>query len=94
LLEASAIGRPIITTDTVGCRDVVEEGVNGLLCRVADAEDLAEKLLRMVEMSSEERAQMGRAGRLKIEKEFDEKLVISQYLKVIKEINTRRKPWD
>jgi len=85
LLEAAAIGRPIVTTDAVGCHDAVVDGMNGLLCRVADAKDLAEKLIRMIEMPHEERELMGRAGRIKMEMEFDEKIVIDRYLRVIEE---------
>ena len=92
LLEAAAIGRPIVTTDAVGCRDAIDDGVTGLLCRVADATDLAGKLLRMIQMSPEERARMGLAGRRKMELEFDEKIVIDRYLRVIKEINSNRVP--
>ena len=83
LLEAAAIGRPIVTTDAVGCRDAVDDGVNGLLCRVGDADDLADKLIRMIEMHPDERALKGRAGRLKMEHEFDEKIVVNRYLDVI-----------
>ncbi|MDE3022002.1 MAG: glycosyltransferase family 4 protein [Pseudomonadota bacterium] len=86
LLEAAAVGRPIVTTDAVGCRDAVVDGVNGLLCRVGDAADLAVKLLRMIEMNPEERMLMGLAGRKKMECEFDEKIVIDRYLRVIEEI--------
>jgi len=83
LLEAAAIGRPIVTTDAVGCRDVVDDGVNGLLCKVGDAEDLAEKLIRMIEVPHEDRMQMGLKGRRKMECEFDEQLVIRSYFEVI-----------
>ncbi|MDO9010563.1 MAG: glycosyltransferase family 4 protein [Gallionella sp.] len=86
LLEAAAIGRPIIATDAVGCRDVVDDGVNGLLCCVADVSDLVEKLLIMVEMPFEMRGAMGLAGRKKVELEFDEQIVINFYLRVIKKI--------
>lgn len=86
LLEAAAMGRPIITTDAVGCRDVVDDGVNGFLCRVRDAHDLAEKLERMILLSPEERAAMGRCGREKVEREFDEKIVIRRYLEAIEAI--------
>lgn len=90
LLEAAAMGKPIVTTDAVGCRDTVDDGVNGLLCRVADANDLADKLLRLMEMTDEERAGMGLAGRKKMELEFDEKIVIDRYLCVIEEIVSGR----
>jgi len=85
LLEAAAVGRPIVTTDAVGCRDAVDDGVNGLLCRVGDADDLAEKLLRMIEMPPEDRAEMGLAGRRKMELGFDEKIVIDRYQRVIQD---------
>lgn len=83
LLEASAMGRPIITTDAAGCREVVDDGVNGFLCRTQDAQDLAKKMERMLALSPEERIEMGRRGREKIEREFDERLVIDRYLEVI-----------
>lgn len=89
LLEAAAIGRPIVTTDAVGCRDAVEHGVTGLLCRVADAADLAEKLLQIIELTDESRARMGLAGRKKMEIEFDEKFVIDLYVSLIDEIVSR-----
>ena len=86
LLEAAAMERPIITTDTPGCKDVVEHGLNGLLCKVRDAEDLAEKMLLMLSLTRENRLAMGEHGRNKVQSEFDEKLVIEKYLKVINEI--------
>lgn len=86
LLEAAAIGRPIVTTDAVGCRDAVDNGVSGLLCRVSDALDLANKLELMLSLSNEQRAEMGRNGREKMQREFDEQIVIGRYLEVIGEI--------
>jgi len=83
LLEAAAMGKPIITTDAVGCREVVDDGVNGYLCKVRDAEDLAATMLRMIELSLSERATMGAAGRKKMELQFDENIVIDKYLEVI-----------
>lgn len=86
LLEAAAMARPIIATDVVGCRDVVDHDVNGLLCRVKDSGDLAEKMMQMFHFSQERRMEMGRAGRQKVESEFDEKLVIQKYLNMIGDI--------
>lgn len=83
LLEAAAMGRPIITTDTIGCRDVVDDGLTGYLCDPRDAEDLAGKMVRFLEMSGDERVVMGLAGRAKIEQEFDERIVIDRYLEAI-----------
>ena len=86
LLEAAAMARALITTNVPGCREVVDDGVNGLLCRVQDAGDLAEKMLCMIEMSTAQRIAMGQAGRLKVERDFDEKLVIERYLAALNEV--------
>ena len=83
LLEAAAMGRPIITTDAVGCREVVDDGQNGYLCKVRDAADLADKMERMLQLTSEQRQQMSSYGRLKMEREFDEQIVIQKYLHAI-----------
>lgn len=83
LLEAAAMARPIVTTDSVGCRDVVDDGVNGFLCKPKDASDLADKMARMAAMSHAERVAMGLRGREKVEREFDEKIVIEKYLAAI-----------
>ncbi|MDD2719994.1 MAG: glycosyltransferase family 4 protein [Gallionella sp.] len=80
LLEAAAMAKPIVATDVVGCRDVVTDRVNGLLCKVADAKDLAGKMLEMLHLPYCERNQMGLAGRAKMEEEFDEAVVINQYI--------------
>jgi glycosyltransferase involved in cell wall biosynthesis len=86
LLEAAAIGRPIVTTDTIGCRDVVVDGLNGLLCRVKDAKDLAKKMQLMIEMTPSKLSCMANFGRKKVEIEFDETIVINRYLATIKSI--------
>ncbi len=85
LLEAAAMAKPIITTDTVGCRDVVEEGVNGFLCALKDPQDLAQKMIQFVTLSPAQRTQMGWAGREKIEQTFDERLVFREYQRVLEE---------
>lgn len=90
LLEAAAMGRPIIATDAVGCREVVDGGVNGYLCKVRDARDLAEKMERMLSLSPEQRSEMGQRGRAKMEVEFDEQIVISKYLASIEEVRVQR----
>ena len=90
LLEAAAIGRPIVTTDAIGCRDAVDDGVNGFLCNIRHAEDLAKKMIQMINLSPAERLAMGLAGRAKMEREFDEEIVINRYLQVIKDIGLPR----
>lgn len=84
LLEAAAMAKPIVTTDAVGCREVVDDGVNGLLCKPRDADDLAAKLLAIHDLGPQARATMGRAGRDKVMREFDERIVIDRYLGAIR----------
>ena len=86
LLEAAAMGRPLVATDVPGCREVVQLGVNGLLCRPRDSQDLADKMQAILQMSNEKLAQMGMASRRWVEERFDEKRVIEAYLQVIVEI--------
>jgi len=86
LLEAAAMARPIVATDAVGCRDVVDDGINGYLCKPRDAVDLADKISKVVSLSYSERTAMGLRGREKMEREFDERIVIGKYLQVIEEI--------
>lgn len=87
LLESAAIGRPIVTTDTVGCREVVEPGVNGFLCRPQDAADLADKLGKILSLTYQQLCEMGQASRHLAEVKFDEQIVIRRYLKAINDIS-------
>lgn len=84
LLEAGAMGKPIVTTDNVGCRETVDDGVNGYLCELRSSESLAEKLALIINMTHEQRLAMGQKSRDKIQNEFDEKIVIKKYLDAIK----------
>jgi glycosyltransferase involved in cell wall biosynthesis len=81
LLEAAAMAKPIITTGAVGCRETVDEGVNGLLVPVRDVKALAEAMVWMIE-HPEVCRQMGQASRAKVEREFDERSVVSRTLEV------------
>jgi glycosyltransferase involved in cell wall biosynthesis len=89
LLEAAAMARPIVTTDAVGCRTVVDDGTNGFLCKPKDAFDLADKMERIVSMSPFEREIMGLRGRNKVEREFDEQIVIEKCLSAIEAVLAR-----
>lgn len=80
LLEASALARPMITTDVPGCRDVVEHGVAGLLCQPRDVTSLAEAMRRMIGLSPAERQAMGTAARRRVERDYAEQRVIDIYL--------------
>ena len=85
LLEAASMAKPIVTTNVPGCRDVVEDGVNGFLCEKKDAVDLADKMEQIIQLTNDERIQMGKRGREKIVKEFDEPLVDGKYIDAIQE---------
>ena len=80
LLEAAAMGKPIVTTDMPGCRDVVEDGVNGYVCQPRDTASLVEAMTRYLALSAGERRIMGQKSRTKAERDFDEKIVIDAYL--------------
>jgi glycosyltransferase involved in cell wall biosynthesis len=89
LLEAAAMARPIVTSNTPGCRDAVEDGETGLLCQPRSVEDLVAQLEKFLALSPGQREVMGRRGRAKIEQQFDEQIVISNYAAVLKNILPR-----
>ena len=83
LLEGASMSKPIITTNVTGCRDVVEDGENGYLVPPKDTKSLSIAIEKMIALSDKERRVMGQKGRIKVIDEFDEKIVIKHYLKVI-----------
>ena len=80
------MGRPIIATDVTGCREVVEHGVNGYLCKVRDANDLAQKMKDMIKLSIDEKREMGLRGREKMKRNFDEKVIVQQIVNRIENV--------
>lgn len=86
LLEAGAMGKPIVTTDNVGCRETVVHGFNGFICEPRSTLSLKSALNRIINMSHNELLQLGANSRVKIESEFDEKIVINKYLSTIKQL--------
>ncbi len=87
LLEAGSMAKPIITTDVTGCREVVDDGVNGYLVPIKDSSALASAMEMMINLTDRERLRMGKMGRLKIIDEFDDSIVISKYMEVIESVN-------
>jgi len=83
LLEAAAMGRPLIAADVPGCRDVVENRVNGILCQVRSAESLAGAMRELAEMPVDQRRAMGEAGRRKVQARYSEEFVVQAYLDVL-----------
>jgi len=88
LLEAASCGLPIVTTDAPGCREVVEEGVNGFLVPVRDVDRLTERLARLI-ADAELRRRMGAAGRARVEKYFSLDRVIGETLSLYQELLAR-----
>lgn len=80
LLESAASERPIITTNRSGTREVVDQGLNGLLVKAKDSQDLIDKIIQFINMNYEERRKMGFFGRKKVEKEFNRDIVVKAYL--------------
>lgn len=79
LLEGAAMARPAVATDVPGCRQVVDDGVTGRLCRVEDADDLAARMDAMIDAGAAGRSMMGAAARQKMEREYDQRLVVTAY---------------
>jgi len=82
LLEGMAMGKPVITTDSVGCRDTVDEGENGFIIPSENSEALRQALLRFLQLNPEDRAEMGRKSREKALREFSNEAVLRQYIRV------------
>lgn len=83
LLEGCAACRAIITTDRAGCREIVENGVNGYIVRQQDSDDLIEKIKEFLALSYEEKKSMGLAARKKMEEDFDREIVVKAYLEAV-----------
>ena len=86
LLESASMEKPIITTNNIGCKNVVDDGLNGYLCEVRSSQDLTDKMEMMINLDNNERKSMGKAGRIKMINEFDEKIVINKYLFTVENI--------
>ena len=85
LIEACAIGRPIITTQSIGCKDTVDDCVNGFLIPPKDVDALSSNLKVLID-NPEVRVSMGKASRAKAEKEFSLDVVIEKHLSIYNEL--------
>jgi len=86
LLEAAAIGRPIVATDVPGCREVVIDEKNGFLCQPGSVKELVEAMQKMLNLTHEQRLAMGQAGRQIVEDSYSEQKVIDSYLSLVQRI--------
>ena len=83
LIEAAAMARPVITTDVPGCRAVVDRDVSGFLCDVRSAKSLAAAIERFLALPPEAQQTLGQAGRTKMEREYDQSIVVGAYREAI-----------
>lgn len=89
LLEAASCGRPIVTTDTTGCREIVTDGENGFLVPVGDSENLAKSIDRLIR-DRELRRQMGRVGRRRVEESYSDEVVAEKVLSLYRDVMNSR----
>lgn len=86
LLEASACGRPVITTNRSGCKEIVVDEFNGFLVEARNSQDLIKKIEKFLSKSYEEKKSMGYAGRKKVEREFSREIIVDAYLELLENI--------
>ncbi len=86
LLEAACIGRPLIATRIPGCQESIEDGITGYLCKKQNKDSLKEAMKKMLQLSFEERREMGRLGHEKMVREFSREQVVE---KTVSEIRRR-----
>src|SRR5699024_7863680 len=85
LLESAACGTHLLTTDRSCCREIVDASVNGYIINLKDSQYIIENIEKFLETTTEEKIQLGLAGRKKIEEKFDRNIVVEAYSKRIKE---------
>ena len=83
LLEAAALGKPIICSDVPGCNNIVKDGFNGYLFNYNDVQSIFHSMKKIYELSSDEKNQLGTNGREHIKNNFDVNIVINEYLNII-----------
>jgi galacturonosyltransferase len=87
LLESASTGRPIIASNRNGCKEIIEDGINGYLVEPKNLEDLLNKIEKFISLTHEEKKEMGIKGREKVLNEFDRSIVISAYLREIEKLS-------
>ncbi|MFQ2612690.1 glycosyltransferase [Aeromonas caviae] len=87
MLEAAAMAKPLIVSDAPGCKDVVINGKTGFLCKVKNRDSLAAAMELIINQSTQERVDMGVAGRNLVLQKFDERVVIKKYIDMLSRYN-------
>lgn len=93
LLEGAACGRPLIASDIPGCREIIDNEINGLLFNVKSAEDLIEKIDKFINLDYKEKVLMGLAGRIKVQDSFNRDIVVDKYMNLINSIERNNKKY-
>lgn len=91
LLQAAAVGRPILASKIPGCKETFEEGKSGFGFEIKNIQSLQEAIIKFMELTWEERKQMGDYGRRKIEREFSRDIIIHRYQQLIDKIGEEKK---
>lgn len=86
LLESAAMGRVLIGSDIPGCREIIEDEVNGFTFKVGDVQDLVGKIEKFIKLPYDAKAELGKNSRRKVEIEFDRKIVVESYMEEINKI--------
>lgn len=86
LLEGAAMGKPLIASNIPGCKEIIDDDINGFLAQAKSSKDLEDKLIQFIELEEEARIAMGNNSRKKVEKEFDRNIVIDNYIQAISSI--------
>lgn len=86
LLEAAAVGRPVIATNIPGCRETFDDEITGIEVNVKDKDSLVLGIEKFLNMTPQRRQEMGFNGRIKVEKEFDRNIIVNKYIEKIREI--------
>lgn len=89
LLESAASGRPILASNVPGCIETFDEGLTGFGFEVRNVDSLVKAIIQFIELPHEQKKEMGIAGRIKIENEYDRNLVVNAYLEEIHRITTK-----
>lgn len=83
LLEGAASGKPLLASNIPGCKEIIDDGINGYLFEPKDTKSLVCSIEKFLSTSSKEKEQMGKNSRLKVEKEFDRNIVVNEYVRSI-----------
>ena len=89
LLESAACGRALLASNIAGCREIIEEGVNGYTFEPKNAESLYKAVKKFINLPYAEKAEMGRKSRTKTQNDFDRKLVIDSYINEIEKLGDK-----